>query len=241
MVLIPRTSPSVSFGSRGPEVSLNKEETPGPGHYTGHSPASALFNKGGDGFGFGTSTRRCVDAGGPGPGTYVRKDFGRGMKITAPTYTCAPKVAIPEYPQDVPGPGTYGGIGGVVDNSSPRYSFRGSCKVKDASGEQPGPGLYSPGLERADVIVQKREKAPGFTTFGSESKWSAAISRKQPGPGQYSPISSSMKGACTRISPRPHPPPRQLEEISPGPGAFDQISSFPTPRKNKRRPPRQGS
>lgn len=228
MVLIPRSAPKISFGTRGREQQA--PETPGPGHYSG-APSQTLRTSNmprGATFNFGTSSRGNRSRHTPGPGAYTARD---GLsRRSGPAFSMRPRRSSSRWRFEScgrdsgPGPGSY-----RVDNclslneEAPKYSMgtKGFDEVIKA-GEIPGPGHYGLGSRGLPKLTPRNKPGFGFGTSTREP----GKDTHTPGPGQYS--SRTSLGTCGAPSYSLYAKRRYSEpkETVPGPGAHDVRPNF---------------
>lgn len=208
MVLVPRNTPKVSFGVRGPPD--RPPDTPGPGHYGDARSAPAapprgetqIFARNGAAV-FGTcQSRGYYPKAGPGPGAYGSKDLAKG-----PSYSCTHRKQAtvwdaPRSEGEAPGPGAYGeklDLGNSTLPEGPKFSIGQPyrSKVEDL----PGPGHYgSVGQQHASGRYSARKQKRGFG-FGTSVR-EPGVSHRMPGPGQYSPPLTTLSGPKHSMAPR---------------------------------------
>eukprot|EP00929_Paragymnodinium_shiwhaense_P025117 TRINITY_DN15265_c0_g1_i1.p1 TRINITY_DN15265_c0_g1~~TRINITY_DN15265_c0_g1_i1.p1 ORF type:complete len:226 (-),score=12.87 TRINITY_DN15265_c0_g1_i1:280-957(-) len=223
MVLIPRSAPKLSFGTRGREAQA--PETPGPGHYSGAGeqglstsicPRSATWN-------FGTSGRENRLRQTPGPGAYSQKEVSRRR---GPAYSLRPRRPQSRWRMEAcdrdagPGPGSYRTDQALCLNmETPKYSMagRGSEKATEA----PGPGHYGLGSRGAPTFKTRNKPGYGFGTSSREPGKNFCT----PGPGQYSLQNSVGAGgpSYSLMAKRSH---LESKDMLPGPGAHDLKPNF---------------
>eukprot|EP00928_Gymnodinium_smaydae_P045684 TRINITY_DN30414_c0_g2_i1.p1 TRINITY_DN30414_c0_g2~~TRINITY_DN30414_c0_g2_i1.p1 ORF type:complete len:230 (-),score=7.65 TRINITY_DN30414_c0_g2_i1:91-780(-) len=220
MVLVPRSSPKVSFGSKGSDSQA--EVTPGPGDYgdtTSKAQWSIVFKRTGGNAVFGTSARETSARRTPGPCCYCPRQEATFKRT--PMYSCRGRQSDSEWMAHTrvvdsgPGPGAYSEHLAKFADEGPKFSIRPQIPKKTTS--EPGPGHYGDG-SRGVPVLTARSTSKGFS-FGTSARCPSERSRN-PGPGQYSATSSvgiGTAGPSYSLTPR-RPLPTGKEQV-PGPGA----------------------
>jgi hypothetical protein len=226
MVLVPRTSPRVSFGQRSIEPVAN--ENPGPGQYNSHTGPVGIFTRNGAAV-FGTSPRSYRHRECPGPGAYNHKPQ---MELKGPAYSFSPRRKR-DFSQDTvqdsqehelgPGPGAYDDSSFELRStisSGPSFSMASTfSNFREKVNRGPGPGHYT------SAVTARRGQSSGRAFGFGTSRREPGTIFKTPGPGQYA-MSSTMSGPFFSLTPRRLSTRDCGENGVPGPGAHDHHADF---------------
>ena len=185
----------------------DRHENPGPGAY------DVVKSTGKDAPQFSMTARakrsKAADAG-PGPGAYDQKSDL--LKTRDGAITMKGRAKDPSANAANPGPGAYN-PSKPLGHGAPKYSLGGRYEQKDETQKVPGPGAY-------DIPTPK-----GLATSLGFRNAGAGASDYVPGPGAYTVSAGTGKGA-PRYSMLGRTKTPNSNKSNPGPGAYDQRSSF---------------
>jgi len=197
-------------------VTKSQMESPGPGYYDvkttigskNHSVQKSIglrtFN--------GSIFSAHPGAGNPGPGSYSRDASVRFNK--SPSYSIRPKTHIPEFKDQVPGPGHYAVKSSIGKGTGKTISFK--CRPQEGTmAWVPGPGSYKTRLAGS-------KSSPAFTMRPKTENFAAKSDfHTTPGPGTY-PVKEYIgkSGPARSIAMRHSRSERSIRDDGPGPGHY---------------------
>jgi len=168
-----RASPAFGFGTSGRDNGLRPTTAPGPGQYgVQRRPASRAPD-----FSFGTSSRLPSSATyTPGPGAYAPSV--ETTKRSMPGYSLTPRRAPGGAKDATPGPGAHQQPASPPHAGAvPAWGFGTAGRDQRGANQNPGPGSYNVGRERAEGPAYSMQRRHGAGAGGGISD--------TPGPGSH--------------------------------------------------------